>query len=150
MEKEKIIYTSEVDTSDEAIQAYRDDTDSEDLDDETIIDYLYDFNRDDWNYVKEVMDRIDDNNKNKNVKYIIHANLGFWYGRKKGISPKIDSLRQAVCSCWGGDTENTFIVKENENGELECEYHHYDGIHYFTITRTDNQPINLAKEVWGL
>ena len=145
-EKDLIIYSSEVDTSDEAIEEYRMYVD-EDLDDESIIELFYDDNRDDWENTKEAMDQYDE--KNNNASYIIEADLGFWDGRRKATSPQIHSLREAVCACWGDDSDNTFIVKENKDGNIECEYHHHDGTHYFSITRVDKQPINFTKELWG-
>ena len=149
------LFTTELDLSDENIQAYKEDIaeqkecNVEDVNDETVFNWMREDNDDDWDNFKSDCNAYD--RKHRYSSYVIEGSLGLWNGRHNVIGERVDLLG-ALDFCIGNDSMYDIVIKEDQFGAMVVEYHHHDGCNIFTIKRKDDnkrytQNIRFRKEL---
>ena len=88
-------------------------------------DWLYTQNDFEWENCKNELAKL-----MENKKYKIEADLGFWYGRRKGTAEAHGFTAVEKCIC--NDSTFEFELFE-ERGTLKAKYHHHDGTHNYII-----------------
>ena len=151
------LFTTELDLSDENIQAYKEeiaecnDLELDDVSDDDVYRLMYDDVDIDWDNFRSdcnVYDR-----KHRFSSYVVEGSLGLWDGRHNVIGESADLLG-ALDICIDNDSMSDIVIKEDQFGSMVVEYHHHDGCNIFTIKRKDDnkrytQNIRFRKEVYG-
>jgi len=152
------LFTTQLDLSDENIQAYKEniaecnDLELDDISDDDVYHLMYDDVDIDWDNFKSDADYYD--KKHPYSTYEITGSLGLWDGKYDIYPAKCVSLWEAIQRCLGNNAQEDIVIKEDQFGSMLVEYHHHDGCNIFTIKRKDGnkrytQNIRFRKEVYG-
>lgn len=133
-----IIYTSDVDTSDEAIKEYRDDycEPDENLSDQEIIDRLYEDNADQLDVERENLKTAKMERSNT---ILVVGVLGLWNGQPMGYklvkSEDLSRIFNVTC----GDFVDFYADVHPELGsmEVQCRDSHHDGTNMYVFRELD-------------
>lgn len=133
--KERIIWTSEVDTSPEAIQAYRDEMDACEETDDEIVERLYE-EAALWHTDEGVNLQIPVENP-----ILVIADLGLWFGRRSGIKIIHGQIADILTTHCGD-----YVTYYADAYNVRCRDIHHDGTNYYLF-----RELRGAEEVcWPL
>jgi len=154
----KTLFTTELDLSDENIQAYKEniaecnDLELDDVSDDDVYRFMYEDVDIDWDNFRSDCDDYD--RKHPYASYQITGSFGLWDGRYNIYPVEHNSLKEAILRCLGNNAQEDIVIKEDQFGSMVVEYYHHDGCNIFTIKRKDHnknytQNIRFRKEVYG-
>ena len=117
----RVIWSTDVDTSDEAVQAYTKDLEDQGISVPDVIQFMYEDNN----------LKLDDERQNLNIPtrnpIVVIADLGLWNGRRVGYSVLDKQNVSAILSTGRGDFTTFFADAYN----VKCDDIHHDGTNHY-------------------